>query len=148
MAAPVAFVRSDRSYRAPPVHRMGAAGVFETLHLRCSTGSKAPANWLVGSDPGRGERPSEKGLAGPAQSIEARRDRRSTFCPIRTDPTGLDISGANTYDSTLLQPMVSAIPAVKSRLVPRRRKPAKLRADKGHDYDIHHRWLRGQGTRA
>ncbi|ANS31158.1 transposase [Rhodococcus opacus] len=49
------------------------------------------------------------------------------------------------HDSTLLQPMVSAIPAVKSRRGPRRRKPGKLRADKGYDYDEHRRWLREEG---
>ncbi|QHE73888.1 Mobile element protein (plasmid) [Rhodococcus sp. WAY2] len=56
----------------------------------------------------------------------------------------VDVAGANTHDSTLLQPMVSAIPAVKSRRGPRRRKPGKLRADKGYDYDKHRRWLRQQ----
>lgn len=55
------------------------------------------------------------------------------------------VSGANAHDSTLLQPMVNAIPAVKSRRGPRRRKPGRLRADKGYDYDKHRRWLRGQG---
>lgn len=41
--------------------------------------------------------------------------------------------------------MVTAIPAIKSRRGPRRRRPAKLRADKGYDYDKHRRWLREQG---
>lgn len=41
--------------------------------------------------------------------------------------------------------MVDAIPAVKSRRGPRRRKPGKLRADKGYDYDKYRCWLREQG---
>jgi hypothetical protein len=57
----------------------------------------------------------------------------------------VDVSGANTHDSTMLQPLVAAIPAVKSRRGPRRRKPGKLRADKGYDYDKHRRWLRERG---
>lgn len=60
-------------------------------------------------------------------------------------PLVVDVSGANTHDSTLLQPMVNAIPAVKSRRGPRRRKPDKLRADKGYDYDVHRRWPRERG---
>jgi len=38
--------------------------------------------------------------------------------------------------------LVQAIPAVTSRRGPRRRKPAKLHADKGYDYDHLRRWLR------
>jgi len=60
-------------------------------------------------------------------------------------PLVVDVSAANTHDSTLLQPMVSAIPAVKSRRGPRRRKPGTLRADRRYDYDKHRRWLREEG---
>lgn len=60
-------------------------------------------------------------------------------------PLVVDVSGANAHDSTLLQPMVDAIPAIKSRRGPRRRKPGRLRADKGYDYDVHRRWLRERG---
>ncbi|GCE38878.1 mobile element protein [Rhodococcus wratislaviensis] len=38
--------------------------------------------------------------------------------------------------------MVNAILAVKSRQRPRCRKPGKVRADKGYDYDKHRWWLR------
>jgi len=42
------------------------------------------------------------------------------------------VISANTYDSVmLLPPMVAAIPAVRSRRGPRRRRPGRLRADKG-----------------
>ncbi|MDQ1032770.1 transposase [Streptomyces umbrinus] len=37
------------------------------------------------------------------------------------------------------------IPPIRSRRGPRRRKPAKLHADKGYDYDYLRRWLRGRG---
>lgn len=36
---------------------------------------------------------------------------------------------------TALKPLVHAIPAVRSARGPRRRRPTKLHADKGYDYD-------------
>lgn len=60
-------------------------------------------------------------------------------------PLVVGVSAANTHDSQLLQPMVAGIPAVRSRRGPCRRKPAKLRADKGYDYDVHRAWLRQRG---
>ena len=45
----------------------------------------------------------------------------------------------------MLQKMVATIPAIRSRRGPRRRKPDKLRADKGYDFDVHRRWLRLRG---
>lgn len=54
-----------------------------------------------------------------------------------SDRTGLPltvgISAVNTHDSRALKPLVNAIPAVRSRRGPRRRKPAKLHADKAYD---------------
>nr|AIU93912.1 hypothetical protein LRS1606.478 [Rhodococcus sp. NS1] len=58
------------------------------------------------------------------------------------------VTSANTHDSVMLQPMVSAIPAVRSRRGPRRRRPGRLRADKGYDYPVHRRWLRARGSLA
>ncbi len=46
------------------------------------------------------------------------------------------------HDSQGLQPLVRGIPPIRSRGGPRRRKPAKLHADKGHDYDHLRRWRR------
>lgn len=55
------------------------------------------------------------------------------------------ISGANTHDSQALQPLVRAIPPIRSRRGPRRRRPAKLHGDKGYDYAHLRRWLRTRG---
>lgn len=55
------------------------------------------------------------------------------------------ISGANTHDSQALQPLVRAIPPIRSRRGRRRRKPGKLHGDKGYDYDHLCRWLRERG---
>ena len=62
-----------------------------------------------------------------------------------TDAGGLPLavatSAANTHDSLALIPLVQAIPAVRSRRGPRRRRPGKLHADKGYDYPHLRAWL-------
>jgi transposase len=60
-------------------------------------------------------------------------------------PLVVGVSAANTHDSQALQPMVAGLPAIRSRRGPRRRRPAKLRADKGYHADQHRRWLRDRG---
>lgn len=60
-------------------------------------------------------------------------------------PLSLGISGANMHDSLGLEPLVRGIPAVRSRRGPRRRRPAKLHADKAYDYNHLRRWLRERG---
>jgi len=55
------------------------------------------------------------------------------------------VSGANTHDSLALKPLVMAIPAVRSRRGPRRRRPGKLRADKAYHSAETLSWLRKRG---
>lgn len=62
-------------------------------------------------------------------------------------PLSLGISAANMHDSRGLKPLVRGIPPIRSRRGPRRRRPAKLHADKGYDYDHLRRWLRNRGIR-
>ncbi|WP_236711968.1 IS5 family transposase, partial [Streptomyces azureus] len=62
-------------------------------------------------------------------------------------PLSLGISGANTHDSLGLKPLVRGIPPIRSRRGPRRRRPAKLHADKGYDYDHLRKWLRERRIR-
>ncbi|MGY3335040.1 transposase [Streptomyces filamentosus] len=62
-------------------------------------------------------------------------------------PISVGISGANLHDSQALEPLVRGIPPIRSRRGPRRRRPAKLHADKGYDYDHLRRWLRSRGIR-
>lgn len=62
-------------------------------------------------------------------------------------PLFLGISGANMHDSLGLEPLVRGIPPIRSRRGPRRRRPAKLHADKGYDYDHLRRWLGERGIR-
>ena len=55
------------------------------------------------------------------------------------------MSAANTNDAAALKPLVRAIPAVKSRRGPRRRRAAKLHADKAYDHAALRKWLRDRG---
>ncbi len=55
------------------------------------------------------------------------------------------VSAANTNDAEALKPLVKAIPAVRSRRGPRRRRPAKLHADKAYDIGYLRRWVRDRG---
>ncbi len=56
------------------------------------------------------------------------------------DRTGLPlvvgVLAASTHDSLGLQPLVRAIPAVRSRRSARRRRPDRLSADTGDDYAV------------
>jgi transposase len=60
-------------------------------------------------------------------------------------PLSVAVSAANTNDSVALKPLVMAIPAIRSRRGPRRRKPGKLHADKAYDHAELRRWVRDQG---
>jgi transposase len=51
-------------------------------------------------------------------------------------------SGANAHDSTLLEAAVDAVPPIKTPRGGRRKRPAKLHADKGYDYARCRRSLR------
>ncbi|MGW1365472.1 IS5 family transposase [Streptomyces chartreusis] len=62
-------------------------------------------------------------------------------------PLSIGISGANTHDSQALIPMVRGIPPIRSRRGRRRRRPHKLHADKGYDYNHLRRWLSSRGIR-
>ena len=48
-------------------------------------------------------------------------------------PLAAAISAANTADIAALEPLVRAIPAIRSRRGPRRARPGKLHADKAYD---------------
>ena len=50
-------------------------------------------------------------------------------------PLVVGVTAANTHDSEMFIPLLDGIPAIRSRRGPRRRRPAKLHADKGYDAD-------------
>ncbi len=85
-----------------------------------------------------GPNPTDRGKSG--SKIHLLTDRNGV-------PLSLGISAANTHDSLGLQPLVRGIPPIRSRRGPRRRRPAKLHADKGYDYGHLRTWLRDRGIR-
>jgi hypothetical protein len=60
-------------------------------------------------------------------------------------PLAVAASAANVHDNQALQPLVRAIPAVRSRRGPRRRRPGKPRGDKACHSAEAIAWLRGHG---
>ena len=60
-------------------------------------------------------------------------------------PLSVAISAANTNDAAALKPLVQAIPPIRSRRGPARRKPAKLHADKAYDQADLRAWVRDRG---
>ncbi|MEW1913796.1 IS5 family transposase [Kitasatospora sp. NPDC085895] len=57
-------------------------------------------------------------------------------------PISLAISGANLHDSQALIPLAEAIPPIRSRRGPRRRRPGKFHADKTYDHRFIRSYLR------
>ncbi len=57
-------------------------------------------------------------------------------------PLSLAVSGANVHDSQALVPLVDAIPPIRSRRGPRRRRPGKLHGDKAYDHRFIRSYLR------
>jgi IS5 family transposase len=60
-------------------------------------------------------------------------------------PLVVAVSAANVHDSQALKPLLVALPAIRSRRGPRRRRPAKMRADKAYHSAEHRTWLRRRG---
>lgn len=83
-----------------------------------------------------GPNPTDRGKAGSKIHL---------ICDRNGLPISVGISAANMHDSQGLEPLVRGIPPIRSRRGPRRRRPAKLHADKAYDYAHLRRWLRGRG---
>jgi transposase len=84
-------------------------------------------------------------LAGPNPVDRSKKGSKIHLITERTGPPiTIGISAANTHDSQGLELLVRGIPPIRSRRGPRRRRPAKLHADKGYDYDHLRRRLRSR----
>ena len=129
--------------------RWTKAGVWPGLHraLLDELGSQGLTR-LVPRHRRRRLRAGEKGgaLTGPGpvdrgkpgSKIHALSDRGGL-------PLSAALSAANTHDSLALKPLVRAVPAIRSRRGPRRRRPGKLHADKAYDQAGLRAWVRGRG---
>jgi transposase len=151
LAAVAASVRASLPHRLPalrpvePGPGVGQAPPGRPRHTRCAGRAGLVAvRDRFGQRPG-GKRepltrpnPTDRGKSG--SKIHLATDRNGV-------PLSLGISGANMHDSLGLQPLVRGIPPVRSRRGPSRRRPAKLHADKGYDYDHLREWLRERRIR-
>ncbi|MFF0523305.1 IS5 family transposase [Actinomadura nitritigenes] len=77
------------------------------------------------------------------------RGKKGSKLHVLSDAAGLPlvvaVSAANVHDSQALKPLLMALPAIRSRRGPRRRRPAKVRADKAYHSTEHRTWLRRRG---
>ncbi|WP_408612789.1 IS5 family transposase [Glycomyces luteolus] len=108
--------------------RLGAAGeidwsraIVDGASLRAKKGSLTGPN------------PVDRGKSG--SKIHVLSDRNGL-------PLALGVSAANIHDSQAFEPLIQGIPKIRSRRGPRRRKPAKVHADKAYDIPDCHRALR------
>ncbi len=90
----------------------------------------------------------EKGGAATGPS-PVDRARNGSKHHLLVDATGIPLAwtltGGNRHDSTQLIPLVDRVPPVRGRVGRPRRRPTRLSADRGYDYDSHRRQLRQRG---
>ncbi len=60
-------------------------------------------------------------------------------------PLAWTLRGGNRHDITQLIPLVDRVPAVRGKVGRPRRRPQRLTADRGYDYDGYRRQLRRRG---
>jgi len=60
-------------------------------------------------------------------------------------PLAITLTGGNRHDVTQLLPLVEALPVIRGKRGRPYRRPRWLYADRGYDYDIYRKALRGKG---
>jgi transposase len=83
-----------------------------------------------------GPGPVDRGKPGPETRVLAGRGGL---------PLSVALPAASVNDAFALQPLIRAVPAIRSRRGPRRRRPARLHAGKAYDQADLRAWLRGRG---
>ena len=63
-------------------------------------------------------------------------------------PLAVRVTGANIHDSTMLETMIDAVPPIRQCVGRPRKRPHKLHADKGYDYDRCRKALRKRRIKA
>ena len=95
-------------------------------------------------------RAGEKGGAETGPS-PVDRGRSGSKHHLLVDATGIplawSLSGGNRHDATRLIALVDAVPAVRGRVGRPRKRPERLTADRGYDYNTHRRQLRQRGIK-
>ena len=93
---------------------------------------------------------SEKGGSetGPSPVDRARSGSKHHLLVDATGiPLAWTVTGGNRHDVTQLIPLVDRVPPVRGKVGRPRRRPERLTADRGYDYDSHRRQLRERGIR-
>ena len=99
---------------------------------------------------GRGLQPraGEKGgsATGPSPVDRARNgSKHHLLVDASGIPLAWTLTGGNRHDVTQLIPLVDRVPAVRGTVGRPRRRPKRVSADRGYDFDSHRRQLRQRG---
>lgn len=125
------------------------AGVWRRLHRAVldKLGNQGLIDWSRAVCDGASVRAKKGGsMTGPSPVGRGKTGSKIHVLSDRVGvPLSVAVSAANTNDADALKPMVRAVPTIRSRRGPRRRKPDKLHADKAYDQAELRRWVRDQG---
>ncbi|WP_422615680.1 IS5 family transposase [Nocardia veterana] len=124
------------------------AGLWRRLHRAVldELGSHGLIDWSRAVIDAASVRAKKGSMTGPSPVDRGKTGSKIHVLSDRAGiPLSVGVSAANTNDVEALKPLVKAIPAVRSRRGPRRRKPAKLHADKAYDAADLRRWVRDRG---
>ena len=105
---------------------------------------------MVAGGGGLQSRAGEKGGSetGPSPVDRARSGSKHHLLVDATGiPLAWKLTGGNRHDVTQLIPLVDAVPAVRGRVGRPRKRPERLSADRGYDFDSYRRQLRQRGIR-
>ncbi|MDE1674967.1 IS5 family transposase, partial [Nocardia gipuzkoensis] len=124
------------------------AGLWRRLHraILDELGSGGLIDWSRAVIDAASVRAKRGSLTGPSPVDRGKSGSKIHILSDRLGiPLSVAVSAANTNDAEALRPLVKAVPAVRSRRGPRRRKPAKLHADKAYDTAELRQWVRDRG---
>ncbi|MFX0574363.1 IS5 family transposase [Nocardia nepalensis] len=133
----------------PTAHRRFSvwteAGLWRRLHRAVldELGSAGLIDWSRAVIDAASVRAKKGSMTGPSPVDRGKSGSKIHVLSDRAGiPLSVGISAANTNDAEALKPLVKALPAIRSRRGPRRRKPGKLHADKAYDTADLRRWVR------
>lgn len=95
------------------------------------------------------ERAGQKGgeLTGPNPTDRGKPgSKRHVLVDANGIPLAVALTPANVHDSTMLEPVLDAVPPIRQCAGRPRKRPRKLHADKGYDYRRCRRACRGRGV--
>ncbi|MDL4819312.1 IS5 family transposase [Actinomadura sp. OS1-43] len=137
----------------PTAHRRFTAwtraGLWPRLHRAVldELGARGQVDWASAIVDAAAVRAKKGGTLTSPNPVD--RGKKGSKLHVLSDAAGLPlvvaVSAANVHDSQALKPLLMALPAIRSRRGPRRRRPVKVRADKAYNSAEHLAWLRRRG---